>query len=213
MSGTKQPTSRRPAGGLRMGDRRRGAILDAIERLLRERSIAELSVESIAEASGISRSGFYFYFESKYAALAEALGGLYEDITALASDFFAGSDESPREYGPRTIRDVAAIWERHEPLLVGLFEASASDPGARAVWNAWQDRFVAATAERIEAERAAGRAPAGAPAPTLARVLLLMNERVMYDIRRRGLSRSESEPVIDALTDVWVAAIWGDLAE
>jgi TetR/AcrR family transcriptional regulator, ethionamide resistance regulator len=210
MSGTHLPTSRRPAGGLRKGDRRREAILEAVERLLRQRPIADLSVESIAEAAGISRSGFYFYFESKYAALAEAMSALFEEMTGAADDFYVGSDEPPHVYGPRVIRDVAALWERHEPLMVGLVEASMSDPGARAVWDAWLDRFLGATAARIEAERAAGRAPAGPPATALARVLLLSNERVFYDIRRRHLSQAEAEPLIDALTAVWLTAIWGD---
>jgi TetR/AcrR family transcriptional regulator, ethionamide resistance regulator len=210
MSGTNLPTSRRPPGGLRKGDRRRGAILDAIERLLRERSIADLSVESIAEASGISRSGFYFYFESKYAALAEALGGLFEDMTSAAADFFIGSDDPPREFVPRALAGVAALWERHRALMMGLYEASASDPGARAVWEAWLDRFLSAIATRIDDERAAGRAPQGPPAADLARALLLMNERVFYDAARRS-PQIGTDDVVRALTTVWLAAVWGEV--
>jgi TetR/AcrR family transcriptional regulator, ethionamide resistance regulator len=213
MSGTRisSTTTRRPPGGLRKGDRRREAILEAVERLLRERPISELSVESIAEASGISRSGFYFYFESKYAALAEALGGLFEEMTAAAGDFFVGSEDPPRVYVPRALAGIAELWDRHEALMVGLFEASASDPGARAVWEAWLDRFVGAITARVEVERAEGRAPGGPPAATLSRVLLLMNERVLYDATRRGVSPAGIRDIVDALTAVWLAAVWGEL--
>ena len=38
--------------------------------LLQERSFADLSVSTISERAGVARSGFYFYFDSKYAVLA-----------------------------------------------------------------------------------------------------------------------------------------------
>src|SRR3712207_3457614 len=100
------PTTRRPAGGMRTGDQRRQAILDAVEQLLRERSIADLSVEDIALAAGISRSGFYFYFESKYAALAETLTDVFEEMLEAASAFFEGTDEPPAGFVPRALTQV-----------------------------------------------------------------------------------------------------------
>src|SRR3954447_17807198 len=135
------PATRRPAGGMRKGDARRRAILDAVEQLLRERSIAELSVEDVALSAGISRSGFYFYFESKYAALGETLTDVWEEIAQAADAFFTGTDEPPVQFVPRALRQVAEVWRRHEALLVGMFDASSSDPGARNLWDAWLDRF------------------------------------------------------------------------
>jgi TetR/AcrR family transcriptional regulator, ethionamide resistance regulator len=206
-------TTRRRPGGPRKGDRRREAIMEAVERLLRDRSIAELSVEEIAAAAGISRSGFYFYFESKYAALGEGLTTVWEEMALAADDFFGGSDEPPHAYVPRALTGVGELWERHEALLVGMFEASASDPGARTLWDAWLGRFNEAIAARIEAERAEGRAVAGPPdADVLARALLLMNERVFYDVRRRRLPASETARTVQALTRVWLTSIWGEAA-
>jgi AcrR family transcriptional regulator len=195
---------------MRKGDQRRQAILDAIEQLLRERSITELSVEDIALSAGISRSGFYFYFESKYAALSETLTDVFEEIIEAAGAFFAGSDEPPVRYVPRALAQVAEVWERHDALLVGMFEASSTDPGARALWDAWMDRFIPAIAERIELERAEGRAPAGVPARNLARTLALMNERVLYDNRKRHGSGEETAEALQALVHVWLAAVWGE---
>ena len=203
------PTARRRAGGPPKGDRRREAILDAVEQLLREGSIRKLSVESIAAAAGISRSGFYFYFESKYAALAEALADVWDEMAEAATAFFAGSDDPPESYVPVAIAGVAELWRRHEPLLVGMFEASSTDPGARTLWDEWLERFVEACAERIEVERAAGRAPAGPPdAYGLARALLLMNERAFYDARRRALGPEDTQRIVDSVSAVWLAAVW-----
>jgi TetR/AcrR family transcriptional regulator, ethionamide resistance regulator len=203
------PSARRPPGGMRKGDERRQAILDAVERLLGERSIAEISVEDIALAAGISRSGFYFYFESKYAALAEALKDVFEQILVAGDAFFGGSDEPPARYVPRALAQVAEVWERHEALVVGMFEASSTDPGARALWDGWLDRFVPVIADRIEAQRDAGHAPPGPPADALARTLLLTNERVLYDDRRRRGSKEDTARAVEALTCVWLASVWG----
>ena len=52
------------------GDRQREAIVAAVRELLQERSFADLSVSTISERAGVARSGFYFYFDSKYAVLA-----------------------------------------------------------------------------------------------------------------------------------------------
>jgi AcrR family transcriptional regulator len=66
------------------GDRQRDAIVTAVRELLQERSFADLSVSTISERAGIARSGFYFYFDSKYAVLAVILadaGELLDQLT------------------------------------------------------------------------------------------------------------------------------------
>lgn len=202
-------TGRRPAGGPAKGDRRRGAILDAVEELLAERPISALAVDHIAARAGISRSGFYFYFESKYAALSAALGDVWEEMMLAADAFFAGVDAPPSTWAGEAVDSVTALWGRHATLLGGMVEAAASDPGARAVWDAWIDRFVVAIAERIAAERAAGRAPAGPPdAADLARALMLLNERVLYDAHRRDAPPDQPARAAQALTGIWLASVW-----
>jgi AcrR family transcriptional regulator len=196
-------------GGPKKGDRRRHAILDAVERLLRERSIAELAVEDIAADAGISRSGFYFYFESKYAALGDTLSHVADDMVRAADDFFAGSDDPPEVYAPAAIRGVADLWHRHEALMAAIVEASHSDAGARALWDDWIARWIDAIAERIEAERAAGRAGPGPDAREVGRALLLMNQAVLYGDGRRGASEAERETTVEVLSTVWLQTIWG----
>ena len=78
------PAARERRGPTR-GDRRRQAILAAVEELLRRRSIADLSVEDVASAAGMSRPAFYFYFESKYAALWAALSGVWDEMERAAA--------------------------------------------------------------------------------------------------------------------------------
>ena len=75
------------------GDRQREAIVNAVRELLQERSFADLSVSTISERAGIARSGFYFYFDSKYAVLATIIKDASELLDELTHHF------APRESG------------------------------------------------------------------------------------------------------------------
>ena len=66
------------------GDDRELAILETAERLLEERSIAEISVDDLAKGAGISRPTFYFYFPSKDAVLF----ALFEQVISEADAAF-----------------------------------------------------------------------------------------------------------------------------
>jgi TetR/AcrR family transcriptional regulator, ethionamide resistance regulator len=206
---TAAPPRRQP-GGPAKGDRRRQAIVDAVEQLLQEKTIAELSVENIAAAAGISRSGFYFYFESKYAALGDALSDVADAMSGAADDFFAGTERAPQEYVNDALGGVAALWRRHAPLMIAVVDAAHSDAGARALWDNWRRDFVLSIAERIEVERAAGRAPADGGKPEeLGRALLAMNLGLLDDDARRGASDAEAERTVAAMTTVWLSTVWG----
>ena len=63
------------------GDRQRDAIVAAVRELLDEQSFADLSVSTISERAGVARSGFYFYFDSKY----EVLAVILDDASELDS--------------------------------------------------------------------------------------------------------------------------------
>jgi TetR/AcrR family transcriptional regulator, ethionamide resistance regulator len=194
------------------GDERRRSILEATERLLKDRGIAELSVEEIALAAGISRPAFYFYFESKYAALAEALTQIFGEIFDAAQDFFAPTGEPPDTYMPRAVGQVVSVWEQREALAVGMIEAAGTDAGARKLWEDWLGMFMPEVAARIDQERAAGRAPAGPPSSDLARVLVLTTERVLHDHSRRRSAPEDTPAVERALSHLFLTAVWGRTA-
>ncbi|MDT5225801.1 MAG: hypothetical protein QOG19_3208, partial [Mycobacterium sp.] len=64
----------------RRGDKHRQAILAAVRELLQERPFSELSVSTISLRAGVARSGFYFYFDSKYSVLAQILAEAAEEL-------------------------------------------------------------------------------------------------------------------------------------
>lgn len=88
MARARETTAR--GGGRRRGpskgDRTEAAILDVAWGLLPEKPLSSITISDLAQGAGISRSSFYFYFESKDAvvlALAQRVG---EDIRAKIGD-------------------------------------------------------------------------------------------------------------------------------
>lgn len=200
------PERRRP----RKGEERRSALLAALEQLLEEKPLAEISVEEITAKAGVTRPAFYFYFQTKAAAAAALIRNLYSEMITATTVFFDVDTGSPRERLRQSLSSGAQAWHEHGKLVCALFDAAA-DPDIRVTLENWTDEFIGFTATRIEEERIAGRAPAGVPAAPLATVLINMNLRSFEQDARNRASMPEIEQTVDALVDVWAAALYRDL--
>jgi AcrR family transcriptional regulator len=184
------------------------AVLGSLDRLLQTRSIAEVTVEGIAEGAGMSRSAFYFYFASKHDALAAAVRTINDAMLERGQPWLnpvPGTD--PGQALQRSFAGIAEVFEEHRHLISAVAEGAAIDPGLRELWQQWIEDFVGAVAPRIEAERAAGRALPGPEAEALARTLLWGNERAFY------IEAIKPEPdlqgVAAIIATVWQRAIYG----
>src|SRR3954454_1473871 len=100
------------------GDRQREAIVKAVRELLQERSFADLSVSTISERAGVARSGFYFYFDSKYAVLAVILADLSELLDNLTNHFAPREPgETPAAFAKRMVGSAAVVYANDDPVL------------------------------------------------------------------------------------------------
>src|SRR3978361_1191819 len=73
-------------------------VLRATEELLAGgSSYADLNVEKIATAAGISRTAFYFYFRDKRDLLMRLAGDVTELLYAQADVWFSGGDAPEQE--------------------------------------------------------------------------------------------------------------------
>jgi TetR/AcrR family transcriptional regulator, ethionamide resistance regulator len=182
-------------------------VLRATEQLLAEgASWSDLGVERIATTAGISRTAFYFYFRDKR----ELLMRLTEDVTELlyqeADRWFSGEDEAEPEIR-EALGNVAALYDEHMPLLRVIVEVSTYDEEVATFWRSLIGRFVEATRERIEAEQAAGHAPAY-PAHATAFGLVWMCERTLYELKVQDTPFAREE-AIEALVRMWLRAVYG----
>jgi AcrR family transcriptional regulator len=184
------------------------SVLHATEGLLDEgRSYAELSIEQIAQAAGIKRSGFYFYFRDKRELLMRLTEEVSDLLYAEADTWWSGDGDGPAELA-EALERVVSHYREHEVLLRAVVEASAYDEVVAGFWRALMGRFVEATRARIESEQAAGRVPASLPAAETAFALTWMVERSCYQWLVAG--EETGEPAFArSLTGIWTRAIYG----
>lgn len=187
-------------------DQRRGAILAAFDDALRARGFEAVNIADVAATAGVGRSAFYFYFENKAAAVAALLEPMYDDVFA-ASDIVTASTGSPRWRIRSMLEALMDTGAAHRYLFTAMLDARAVSSAVRDIWDSSREAFVPAIAAMIEAERAAGRAPAGPAAEVLAGVLLELNDRLLERFTLGG-PRSREELVIGAET-IWLHTIYG----
>lgn len=192
------------------GDDREQAILATAERLLEERSLADIAVDDLAKGAGISRPTFYFYFKSKEAVLLSLL----EPVIARADSEYDGAVQrlptDPRRVWRNGIKAFYTAFSTHRAVARTAAEAMATSSELRTVWSGFMTKWIEQTAAMIEAERARGAAPNTIPAADLAAALNQMNERTMMAALSAETPGLESERVVDTLTHIWLSSIYGE---
>jgi len=186
-------------------DVRRAELLVVLEALLRDHPLEEITVADIADRLGMTRSSFYFYFDSKEAAVAALSEQMYADAAAGATELFAMTG-TPRERIEAQMRNLVQTWSSYRHLYAAML-ASRHKPEVRAGFDAGRESFIAPVAAMIDAERAAGNAPPGPSSTALATVLLELNDHAV-----ERLARGDALPVeerIDALVTIWLRSIYG----
>ena len=209
-----QSTARRPTVVEPKGDRRRAALLAALDRMLDERALAEIAISEITSRAGVTRSAFYFYFSSKEAAAAELIGDIYTEAIEAAAVWFDADGENPQSALRSGMQASVEMWRRRPGLMVAMLDAVAADAGIRAVFQDWVERYTARAALRIARDRAAGLARVGVEPYDLATVLVGATFRAMErDVRDSHAGREPSPDVDQALYEVWGRSIYREAQE
>jgi AcrR family transcriptional regulator len=193
------------------GDEREAAILDTMASLLAGgRALAAVGIDDLAQGAGITRSSFYFYFDSREAALRALAARVADRVLESSHRWLRRDEEEPYDALRRAGAAYLELWRDEGPVLRAISAASATDPELSAFWNEARRQFVEAAAEQIRRDRDAGVALAGPPeAMDLAGVLSAMSERVCSAATATKLSAKGGERVIDALATVWHRSIYG----
>lgn len=203
-----QPAVRWSADRVRKSEQTRRRLLEVLEDLLHEQPLDQVSVNDVAAAAGMRRTGFYFYFSSKEVAVATLLDELYDETFAGAADFLTHSRDRRK-----ALRDAFdhmwKLWCQHRALMLAVLDARDKDREAAGIWESWLGRFVAPVAAFIEGDRASGLAPEGPPADMLLTLLLAMNVDCLQRMLRAETSADDADAQIDALTTVWIRSIYG----
>jgi AcrR family transcriptional regulator len=192
---------RRPAG-----DQRRAALLRALDELLVDTPLDEINVADISRRAGVTRSAFYFYFESKAAAVGALLDDLYADA-AGATELLVAAEGDPEPRIGKVVESLFDAVDRKPHAYRAMLAARATSTTVREVWDSGRAVFAGQVAGMVEEERRAGHAPAGADPAALAAVLLELNDRALeaYALGAGPPRRQR----IEALTSIWLRSIYG----
>ncbi|ORB65124.1 TetR/AcrR family transcriptional regulator [Mycolicibacterium tusciae] len=190
------------------GDRQRDAIVTAVRDLLHERSFADLSVSTISERAGVARSGFYFYFDSKYAVLATIMkdaGDLLDDLTHHFAPREPG--EAPAAFAKRMVGSAAAVYANEDPVMTACAAARNTDAEIREIMDDFYDGVIAKLITLLENDPDAR--PISADLPALVRTLAAVTSfTLMHDSAFVGRNE-EPARAVDIVERLWLSAFWG----
>jgi AcrR family transcriptional regulator len=192
------------------GDRQRDAIVAAVRELLEERSFADLSVSAITERAGLTRSGFYFYFDSKYAVLAVILGEALEQLDELTHGFAPREDgEEPPEFAKRMVAAAAALFAGNDPVMRACNVARNTDAQIREMMNDVEDTVIAKIVGLVEQEVNAGARPISEDLPALVRTLTATTGMTLSGDSAFVGRGEDPRRAVEIVERLWLTALWG----
>ncbi|MGP4058646.1 TetR/AcrR family transcriptional regulator [Mycobacterium sp. 4D054] len=190
------------------GDRQRDAIVTAVRELLQEGSFADLSVSTISERAGVARSGFYFYFDSKYAVLAVIVAEAMAELDQLTHDFAPRElTESPSEFARRMVGYAATVYSRNDPIMGACNLARNTDAQIREIMDDFQDSVVDKIVGLVEHD--SGARPISDDLPALVRTLIAVTAMTLsHDSAFIGRGEDPARAV-DIVERMWLTGLWG----
>lgn len=171
-------------------------------------SYTELSVERLADAAGISRSGFYTYFPDKIALLEDLTTRLITEISDAGVAAWRLPDNAGRAAFGAQILAFFQAYRPHAALFDAIIETSAYDTGIRTQYEAMVAESTEHLVAHIRAGQKTGTIRAGLDAARTAPWISWMAERGLQQILRRSTDDEVGEQA-DALAEI----VWHILYE
>lgn len=213
-----QPAAR-PDDGVpalrRRGDKQRQAILQAVRELLQEMPFSELSVSTISMRAGVARSGFYFYFDSKYAVLAQMVAEAAEELEELTQYFAPRQpDESPEQFAKRMVGSAAAVYAQNDPVMTACNAARHTDIEIRDILEKQFDVVLREIVGVVDAEVKAGTVnPITDDLPTLIRTLAATTALSLTGDPFLVGPDDNVQRRVRVLEQLWLTSLWGGSAK
>ncbi len=190
------------------GDRQRDAIVAAVRELLEQRSFADLSVSTISERAGVARSGFYFYFDSKYAVLAVIVADAMAELDKLTHDFAPREvDESPGDFAKRMVGYAATVFASNDPIMRACTLAQNTDAQIREIMNDFQDTVVDKIVGLVEQD--SGARPISTDLQGLVRILTATTSMTLSHDSGFVGPDGDTDRAVEIVESLWLYSLWG----
>jgi AcrR family transcriptional regulator len=190
------------------GDRQRDAIVSAVRELLEVKAFSDLSVSMISERAGVARSGFYFYFDSKYAVLAVVVADAMAELDKLTHDFAPREEgETPAEFAKRMVGSAAAVFSHNDPIMKACTLAQNTDAQLRDMMNDFSDTVIDKIVGLVKQDT--GARPISDDLPALVRTLTATTALTLSNDSAFVGREDDSARAIEVLERLWLNALWG----
>lgn len=188
------------------GDQREQALIDAARAVFRDKPIAQVTIDELAGAAGIARSGFYFYFESKQALLAAVVDqGIAQADLEMAEWLAAeGLDRGALRRG---LAAGLARWKTDGRWLREAFLTPDPGPEVMHVRDRLVDQGCTLFSQRIRRDAQAGRTVSGPP-DLIAKMAVHLRSVTFADVYADPGAYDEDE-LLDTLTDAILRLVYG----
>jgi AcrR family transcriptional regulator len=188
------------------GDQREQALIDAARAVFRDKSISQVTIDELAGAAGIARSGFYFYFESKQVLLAALVDQRLAESDLEMAEWLA-SDGLDRDALRRGLAAGLARWKVDGRWLREAFITPDPGPEVMHVRDRLVDEGCTMFSTRIERDARAGRTVPGLP-DLVAKMAVHLRSITFADVYANPGSYDEDE-LLDTLTDAILRLVYG----
>jgi len=178
-------------------------ILDAGERLLKERPLHEFTVRAVMAETTLSRNSFYVYFRDRYDLIGRLVMRLRVDVNATMDQFTRA--KHPALAGRETLQSVARLYLENAALLSSLQEAAKSNPGAARAWSEFKSAAFDPLLARLREEIDSGRE--GDPDPEQLVATLLVMTRASF-LELASEPNPDVDRVVDTLERIWSRALF-----
>ncbi len=185
-------------------------MLRTTSELLAHTSLSELSVAQILAAADVGRTSFYEHFSSKEDVVVKLVRSIAAEVAEGLEPILSRGERPVEEAFREGLGNWMRIGARYRPLLVATIEEWPAAPALRRLWFGIIDAMTEQLASIIEADRASGLAPPGAPSQALAACLAWGAERCFHvTMSGHHVALVDANAVIEPLVQLYVGTIYG----
>ena len=212
MSGVKRSSSSlrvRPQAVLKIGkaEHTRAAILNAALDFLWTHPFRDMTVSSVTDPAGVSRSAFYQYFKDLHELMETLLDMLQDEILGITGPWFTGVGDPIVLLG-ESLDGLVDVCYHRGPILRAIDDAAATDKRLEKVWAQFLDKFDDAVSTRIEADQDQGLI-SDFDARPVAIALNRLDAYALIDAFGQR-PRKNPKPVHEALSRIWISTLYGN---
>ena len=187
-------------------EKTRTAILNSAIDFIWSHPFRDMTISSVTDPTGISRSAFYQYFKDLHEVMETLLDILQKEIFDIAEPWITGVGD-PVALMQEALAGLVRVGHQRGPIYRAFVDAAATDKRFEKGWNQFLGRFDDAACARIEADQKQSLIPDFDARPVAIALNRLDAHTLIEAFGQHPIS--QPEPVREALARVWISTLYG----